>query len=356
MVEDLVPGFYRVELRFGKLPPSGVLATAAPFQQQPLRVRAEYVEAYGSVSWGDDLLLEDTLIQFGRTGVGFAPRDKGEYRAVLLTRVGIDAQVSAKACDGAPDVVVITSRPMSPTGRLDIEIPASEMTVSVTDTFTRMALAGAAVRMTVLSQRIPRPVYEKTVKTDDEGRVVIPAVPPDRSIRLQATLAGYQPGFAQSFSMTKSEKKSVEIQMLPLRGERGRIVSQRPFENAAIFWHSASGVQTEQADVGMDGTFVWARSHAPDETITVVSFSHPLWIARAPQPARREQLQIAFPDGAPVRELEATGEFTLTIGGLPVPMSALRHHLTLRNLQLPKIRDIAETGPIVLQSVVRRVQ
>ncbi|HUP46538.1 MAG TPA: hypothetical protein VM779_13615, partial [Thermoanaerobaculia bacterium] len=126
-------------------------------------------------------------------------------------------------------------------------------------------------------------------------------------------------------------------------------------------WFSPSGTESERAEVAPDGTFVYGGAHGPDETMVVVSLSHPLWVARAPGLERHQTITLRFPP-APVRTFEVSvsgaverenRHIGIVIGGVRVPQPALRQHQFLRgepallrgNGPL-RFRDLAETGPI----------
>lgn len=161
--------------------------------------------------------------------------------------------------------------------------------------------------------------------------------------------------------MTRSEKKVIDVQMLPLRGSRGRIISPIPFDEGKLSWFTAEGRPIEGVDLAPDGTFVYERSHQPGETMVVVSLSHPLWIFRAPAIEPRQTFEIRFPD-VRVREFEVSVLATdprkitligMVVGGMLVPSGSLEHHQRLRESRLHirgsdsiMFRGIAETGPI----------
>jgi hypothetical protein len=162
--------------------------------------------------------------------------------------------------------------------------------------------------------------------------------------------------------MTKSENKKIDVDLVPLGGSEAKVISSRPFLNGTIFWYSSAGVETERADLGADGTFHFEKTHYRDETMTVVSQSHPLWILRAPAVEKATPLQVRFPDNAPQREAEVTirnmpartvMQIGVAIGGLRVPQPALMQHLALRGLP-PLVSPgvtllvpaLAESGPI----------
>lgn len=360
-VEDVIPGMYRAEMRFGNLPPVHAAEEANGGQIRNLHLQAWYLTLYGSLTRGGESLGEDATIQFPAGGVGFASRESPDYHAVLLMPMGPDAQIKVEACDGAPQAVVLSGRPTRGSARFDINIPVNELIINVSDTFTRDPLPGATARVTIMSLRTPRrPVFTRTVTTDDDGRAVLTALP-EREVHIAVSLAGYQKMDVDPFSMTEREEKTFDIQLVPLRGNRGKILSQRPFDNASIIWFSPAGTETERADVGPDGTFVYSSSHENSETMSVISMSHPLWTTRAPATGRRETMEVRFPDASP-REFDVfvdrgdprvTRHIGMLIGGVRVPLPVLREHQRMRR-QPATIRGagpvhftaIAETGPI----------
>jgi hypothetical protein len=371
-VGEVAPGPYRAELRFGKLPPSAVTSMLAPLEQQPILLQASYVTAYGSLRRGGQPLGEDARIEFPGGGIGFVAADSDEYHAVLTRPVGEEAKIDIVTCRGER-TFVLTDRPMMHGARFDIDIPDNVLTVTVVDTFTRMPIGTATVRYAVMSARMPRiPVLTRVLTHADsdaaerasesgEGRFVVKAVPP-REIRLQVSNTGYKTQDVDPFTMTKSDKKDIEVQLVPLGGSQGKIVSQLPFANGAIFWSSAAGVQTERADLAPDGTFFFEQVHYRGETMTVVSLSHPLWITPAPSVERARPLEVAFPDAAPQRAAEvwiaqspdrARTLVGVAIGGMRVPAAACAQHLILGGCP-PVVRGagplvipaLAETGPI----------
>ena len=361
-VEDVIPGFYRAELRFGNLPPVGASAEAAAGEILNLRLHPRYMVLYGSLTRGGEPLGEDTSIRFPGGGVGFLARDDSDYRAALVQPLGVDAQITVAACDGAPLATVLTDRVTRGNARFDISIPANDLTVNVSDTFTREPLPGSTVRVTFMSLRVPRrPVFMRTVMTDDKGRTVLTALP-EREMRILVKHAGYQEMNIDPFSMTEREEKTLDVQLVPLRGNRGKIHSQRPFEAASIIWFSAGGIETETAEVAADGTFVYASSHENSETMSVISTSHPLWTTRSPAIGRRDTMEVRFPDDAPRREFSilierndprAVRHVGLIVGGLRVPLTVLRQHQTMRRLPSAiqgarpvHFGPIAETGGV----------
>lgn len=362
-VEDVAPGFYRAELKFGKLPAVATATTVAALQQGRLSLYPEYMKLYGSVTYGGEPIGEDVTLTFPG-GRGFADAETSEYQAVVLRPIGPDAPITVAACDGTPREIVLNDKPFRRGSRLDVDIPANELTITVNDTFTREPLAGAAIRMDVMTVALPRrpTAASRTLKSgeidDGESRVVVRAVPPDHDVILQVTHPGYQKQTVDPFSLTRSETKEVHIQLVPLRGTPGKIVSQRPFHDAVVVWYAPSGNELERADVAPDGTFVTPAQHGPSETMAVVSTSHPLWVARG-----TKSTTLQFPDAAPIRSFEVTlrgadprltRHIGLAVGGIPIPQPALRQHQTDRSLPpaalrgpgpLP-FRDLAETAPL----------
>jgi hypothetical protein len=173
---------------------------------------------------------------------------------------------------------------------------------------------------------------------------------------------GYKKKEIDPFTMTKSEKKDIDVDLVPLGGSEARVISSRPFANGMIFWFSSAGADMERAELAPDGTFHFEQTHYRDETMTVVSASHPLWILRAPPVEKATPLQVKFPDAAPQRDVEVTinnmpprllTPIGVAIGGWRVPQLALAQHLALRGA-VPLIKGggpllipgLAETGPI----------
>ncbi|MEA2328132.1 MAG: hypothetical protein QOE68_3091 [Thermoanaerobaculia bacterium] len=371
-VDEVPPGMYRAELRFGRLPPVEVMSDVPPLQQRPVQLQAQYFEAYGSLTRGGAPLSEDARIEFPGGGVGFSLRDTGEYRGVVKEGFGTDAKIDIVTCSGKR-AFVLADRGMEVwrRARFDIDIPDNTLTVTVVDTFTQMPLAAAALKYVVMSLRMPRhPVLTRDVAQSDAGdepgkrvagQFVIKGVP-ERELRLTVSCPGYKKKDLDPFSMTNTEKKVIDIDLVPLGGSEAKVLSSRPFAAGTIFWFSSAGVETERADLAPDGTFHFEQTHYRDETMTVVSQSHPLWILRAPAVERATPLQVRFPDNAPQRDAEVViynmpervvTPIGVAIGGLRVPQPALAQHLALRGAApLVKgggpllIAALAESGPI----------
>lgn len=372
-VEEVPPGTYRAELRFGRLPPVDVMADVPPLKQQPIQLQAMYFEAYGSLTRGGEPLREDARIDFPHGGVGFAQGATGEYRAVLLDSFGVDSKIDIVTCSGKRSYM-LTDQGIDVwrRTRFDIDIPDNMLTITVVDTFTTMPLPAAMLKFVVMSLRKPpHPVLTRDVGQSEAGeetgkrvagQFVIREVPPMRDLRITVSCPGYKKKEIDPFSMTKSEKKLIDVDLVPLGGSEAKVISSRPFVNGLIFWFNSAGAETEHVDLAPDGTFHFEQTHYRDETMTVVSASHPLWILRAPPVEKATPLQVRFPDTAPQRDAEVTIFNTpprmvtaigVTIGGLRVPQPALAQHLALRGTA-PIVRGgrpllvpaLAESGPI----------
>jgi hypothetical protein len=361
-IDDLVPGMYRAEMRFGRLPPVSAYRTVRPLQVEQLTVHAMYVEVYGSLTKGGEELGEDATLAFP-SGTGFADASSTEYHAIVrMQPIDKDAAVTVVACDGSPRVIVLTDQPIVSGGRYDIDIPDNELAITVSDTFTREMLAGAVGKMEIMSLSMPRRVVlTKTFTTDEEGRVIAKSIP-ERELRLTVSRSGYQRKIVPPFSLTKNEKRELDVELVPLRGAHARVVSARPFEGAMAYWYSPAGRQTEQADIGPDGTFVYSGDHGPEETLTIVSASHPLWVMQSPRTSHRDTLTLPFPDAVPAASFEVmTAEtdrrvsrfVTVAVGGVRVPLPLVRQHQQMRKQSWTisgggplKLVDILATGPI----------
>lgn len=354
-LDDIPPGTYRAELRFGKLPPAGSEGTALPMQSRDMWISASYLEVDGSITHGGEPLREKVKIEFP-SGDGFAPAETDEYHAVIRGALRPDSQIKVAACDGDPKATVLTDEPLRPKSRFDIDVPANELVIRVTDTFTREALNGAAVKYEVMSLRGAAVVLQGTTIAGTEGSVSMKAVPA-REIRLVVSHPGYQKQTVPLFTMPKRDTKTIDIQLVPLRGNQGRITSDHPFDSGVVVWFSERGRETERADLAPDGTFVYSNWHTPDETMTVVSLSHPLWVLRSPAIDRREAIALQFPK-APLRTFSVavsrdSWPIAVAIGGVRIPPPVLAMHQTLRRDAVlaragkpMQIRDLLATGPI----------
>ena len=358
--DDIVPGFYAAEMRYGKLPPTSNFTNVGPLRSTDLRLFGSYFTAYGRVTRGGEPLGEEATLRF-RGGNGFMPADEDGHIVFLPDGIGPDAQITVAACDGAPKAVILADQPIRPRSRFDLDIPANELAIHVSDTFTQDSLPGALVKLEALSERLPRVVFTNSGTAGGEGNVEWSAVPA-REIHLTVSLAGYETRRIDSFTMPKSGRHDVDVQLVPLRGTRGKIVSERPFESATVIWFSPAGSETERADVAADGTFVYANRHTAEETMAVVSASHPLWVVRAPATEGRETIGLKFPvapavafdvwraDAVPADETRHVG---VVIGGVRVPQPVLAQHQALRR-DPPVLRgsgpqhfrDLLAAGPV----------
>ncbi len=355
--EDVVPGSYRAELRFGRLPPVSKDIEVAPFEQGIAGIFVQYTEIYGSLTYGGEPLGKDATLELPG-GIGFASRESGEYRAVVLEPVSADEKIEVATCDGALRVVVLAGRSAQRGSRFNIDLPANVLAVNVTDTFTTMALAGARVDVAAMSRIAPRPVLRRAMKTEDNGVAELKAAP-ERELHITVSLPGYEKQAVKPFTMPRSGRKIVDVQLMPARGNRGRILSPVPFDTATISWFSPRGILTESVEIAADGEFLFSSPHDAGETMVVVSLSHPLWVRRSPATSRSgartdQPLELPFPD-APARDFdvilrgaapEQAAHAGLVIGGIQVPFAALREHLALREALPLQFRHVMETGPI----------
>ncbi len=363
-VDDVAPGLYRAETRFGNLPPVSAMVTAVALQQRPVRLHAAYTRLYGSLTLGGEPLERDATISFPGDGVGFGPKESDEYHAVLLdqTEIETDTRLDVTTCDNSLRTFVLANERARPFSRFNIDIPDNSIRLNITDTFTQMTLRAATVRYQVMAKRRPgHPVVTRTFTAEDaeHGRFVIKYVP-EREIRLTVSHGGYAKYEVEPFTMSKGEHKVIDVQMMPLRGTRGRVHSPVPFEEGTITWHRPSG-RGETIDLAPDGTFAYESVHEAGEIMTVVSRSHPLWVFRMPAIGPKQSLDLRFPD-APVREFQvmmrnvdprASTPIGIVIGDLVVPSGALWQHQRMRDDEAHirgnrtiTFRDILETGPI----------
>ncbi|HEY6895431.1 MAG TPA: hypothetical protein VI258_14745, partial [Rhodanobacteraceae bacterium] len=350
-IEETPPGTYRAEIRYGKLPPVSDRATLPPLLERPMFLTASYFEANGNLTRGDEPLHDDASIAFPGGGAGFSTRDSGEYHAVLTQPLGVDAKIDVTTCNG-DKAFVLADRPLFRNARFDIDIPGNSLSITLSDTFTRMNVNNADVRVQIMNKTSRFPLLTTTYN----GPAVSLRGLPERQLRIEVTAHGYKTKDLDPFSIGRSEKKELDIQLEPLSGRQGLLVSSHPFQNATIFWFSASGSEIERADVAADGTFSFDADHYRDETMSVVSASHPLWITRPPQAERGRTLEVRFPDSAPVRQAEVSLPHTpprlttvlgIAIGGLRVPQPLLAQHQAMRK----STTVIAGEGPLVIPAL-----
>lgn len=360
--DNIPPGLYRAEMRFGKLPPTLRAAAVTPVRVTDLRLYAHYHPMYGSITHGGEPLGESVSIEFPG-GVGFAPEDSEEYDAVSLEPyLEAETQIKVRACDGSPRAIVLSEALARRGSRVNIDIPANVLEVQVRDTFTTEALRGALVKLEAFALlRPPRVVFTTTREADDHGTMKLSAVPL-REIQLTVSHPGYETRTFNRFTMPKSGTHTVDAQLVPLRGTRGKIESSRAFEKGAVVWYSPTGTQSERAELAPDGTFVYQNWHTAEETMTVISASHPLWVMRAPQVERRQSLNVRFPDApvvafdvwlasaVPAEEERYIG---VAVGGVRIPQPVLAQHQEMR--RNPEVlrgsgpqhfADLLMTGPL----------
>ena len=355
--DDLIAGYYYAVLRYGNLPPIGDARSVAPFAQAGVTIQLRYVQVYGDVTRGGEPLEKGAALTFP-TGTGFAAIGAAAYRGVLTQMVAREGRVDIATCDGLR-AYILTDQPIVGGRRFDIDIPDNELEISFVDTFTREPLA-ATVRYEVMSRARPPRVMVSDTFTAEEGRLRLASVP-ERELRILVTMKGYEKKTIRPFSLTKSERRQLEVEMVPLRGTPSRLVSTMPFRDAVIYWFDKEGIETEHADVEPDGTFYSDAAHARGEMLVVVSRSHPLWASPAPAVRRGEAMTFAFPQ-APSRtvDISVSGGSRLVnypldvaVGTLRVPSAVLAAHLRLRdtwasvnNWTSTRLYDILETAPI----------
>jgi hypothetical protein len=179
---------------------------------------------------------------------------------------------------------------------------------------------------------------------------------PQREMRIQVSAPGYQKKDVERFTMDKRERKTINVQLMPLEGSAGTVVSPASFDSATIYWFTANGEETEHADVASDGTFVFARKHDSSETMVIVSASHPLWAVKSPVMRLGDTIKLPFPPSSRSFEVITKGPsafLTVAMGGVRVPLAAFREHQQLRRNpsttqpgRVLPVNDIAAVGTI----------
>lgn len=364
-IEDVPPGTYRAELKYGHLPANASIVVAPPLHATDVRVISYFEGIYGGVSFGGEPLHKDATIEFVGKGLGFAARDRDDYHGALLRKLETDDIVNVSVCDEPFRAFVLTDRDSLRSSRFDIDIPDNEFTLSITDTFTQMPVPGASVHYTVMSLRVPRrPVLSRTVTPQANSAEPLVKIKylPERQLSIVVSAPGYEKQALEPLSITKSEKRRVDVKMMPIRGgTAGKVISSAQFDRASIYWFSPGGDLIESADIAPDGSFSYTHSHSAGETVAVVSASHPLWVTRSQETARNATMTLQFPN-APRRSFDVVlngGKSTdqryiaLVIGGVRVPTLVFLAHANIRradtfarNGRALIVNDIAQTGPI----------
>lgn len=401
-LNDLAPGFYQAEMRFGNLPPVSGTATVVAHEQRNVYVRADYEQIAGDLTKGGKAIAEPATLTFeGSNGIGASlrllpnwalqpprppragPSDKPDpearrrayenfytviqvgYQAVVKTLPQTDSKIEVMACDGDPRVTILADAVAKPGERFNLVIPDNEIRFRVIDTYTQAVLPGAAIRYTVLSKSEPHtPVLTGVVWTDregpSEGSAKLTSLP-ERKTTFAVSYPGYDRQTVGPFTFKDREERTIEVQMVPARGGRSKIASDAEFVNGAVYWYSADGIQKEVVELHPDGTFFSSGSHSSNEIMAVISESHPLWVRPSPAVDSRRGVEIAFPSMqareidvviADDREDEAH-HVGLVIGGVRVPIAALVQHQSVRrqrSLVRPsvplRLTAIGESGPI----------
>jgi hypothetical protein len=359
-LDDLVPGTYRVQITFGKLPPVTAVVNAPGARQTTLHLRVAFVALSGALTIGGEPAPGDSVLRFPG-GIGFSAGKSGEYQAAVPDRIPLlsaDAQIEIAACDGGSKAIDLVDRPLFRSSTYDIDIPDNELEISVTDTFTHEPIV-ATLKYELMSIVSPfRAALTGSMEASAPPGSARMRFVPLRKMRVSVTAPGYQKQDLAPFTLDKSERKRIDVQLMPVRGDSGKVTSSVPFDSAMVFWFNKAGEETEHADVGADGTFIYSGSHDGSETMAVVSRSHPLWVLRSPAVERGEPLQLRFPDGR-ARTFEITfpagpARFVAVIvGGIRIPMPVFRQHQDLVRLPWTSqpngtltVRELVDTGPI----------
>ncbi|MFZ2492167.1 MAG: carboxypeptidase-like regulatory domain-containing protein [Thermoanaerobaculia bacterium] len=387
-INELAPGFYQAEMRYGLLPPVAGTATVVAQEQKALYVRADYDQLFGTVTRASKPIEASTLAFDGKTGAGATrpllgssfppwlsqarrreadskPQDPAErrkiledryrtfeasYQAVVRSLPQTDSTIEIAACKDDSRVTVLVDRPATRGERFDIVIPDNEIRFRVIDTYTQAPLAGAAIRYTVLSKSEPHTtVLTGTLWTAKEGDPIAVATTgeaigtakiasvPARKTTFAVSYPGYERQTLGPFTIVEGEKRRIEVQMVPLRGGQSRIGSPTAFVNGAVYWYTRDGVQSEVAELAPDGTFFTLGSHDSAETMAVISESHPLWVTHSPRLDGKRAVTVAFPELRP-REFHVVVDdeddsqpryVGLVVGGLRIPQGAFAQHQSL---------------------------
>jgi len=365
--DDLQPGKYVLDVRYGELPDITREIAVAKFAEESMRLPIEYTTLFGKVTIAGKESPAPIKIDFSWSAPPGAMTDAhGEYFAVLAKPLLKDRVIHLRTCDGKTDTQYIVDRDVAPNSRFDIDLPLNKLVVEAVDAKSGAPVAGALVRYGAFrSEEMSSTYYfrlamqnDAPARTGADGKNTVENISPDKTIHVCLEHDDYERTCPDTFKMTSDEAKTLRVPMQSRSAFRGRIIAPQPIAGGQIYWYSSDGQQTEYVPVKEDGTFRFNRQHGPDEVLAFVSVSLPLYVIRQPS---ADPLEITIPP-APVRRFEVAissdslqtdAIVTIAIADLVVPYPAFSQHLALHGSMLDLrnrgpllVPDILETGPI----------
>ena len=368
IVNQVSRGSYFLRLGFANLPPARQRIEIDEVDSEK-SIDLEFDRFFGKVTRGDDPVPTSFRLN-GSTAI--SDPTTGEYFVLAVSRPrGLDVVADRKVrpgtiflnhCTEERFYIFIPEDHPIANSRYDIELPENRIDVKVTDATTGAAISGTTVNVGAL---VPEEEARGTAhfagpvgKTDEEGRLELSDLPPNRSLKICASHEHYLERCAEPFRMGDLRERQINLELEPAAVKRGSV--SPPLVRGQIVWHRPDGTIAEMVRPDEEGRFEFKQPHAPGEIVSVVSTNIPLYVFRYPDLQPDEVFEIRFPE-APVRSLEVTlapevrernGFIGVSIGDLVVPLNVFSWHSAPRGAQVVFIGetvhalDLLATGPI----------
>jgi hypothetical protein len=285
----------------------------------------------------------------------------GRYEALLAEVPSATSLIHVEPCDGSPPYWFVPPTSLADHSVLDIEIPANQVAVRVTDAAAGTPLNAAQVTYRARQGDALLDLGGGTTGAD--GQYVIAPVTPTQALTVCAAAEQFQSVCAEPFPVDASTDRTVELRLPGATARRGRVALAGD-KTGRVIWCSADGRITESVVVQPDGTFSFLRSHDESEVVTYAGRTHPLIALRHPPTAADAVFEIRLPNPMRLRTLtvglsagskEEAAFATIVIGDVVVPASAMDSYLAMRGARRSMrpgmsitIPDIAEWAPLTV--------
>jgi hypothetical protein len=346
------PGVYVAEVHFGELPPARetIEASIGEVSEQTLRIEA--LRVFGRVSHEGKAVKAE--IRFA-TGRAFSD-GTGQYEAFVSTTPGREA-VTVLPCADLGKYVLIPDVPIEVNTAYDIDIPSNRLRIRVIGAGGR-PIESAAVGLVLVESMQGFEFSGGEYRTDADGIVTLEALSPGADLRACTVAPAYLWACSEPLRLGNDEQRDLTLTLRESASTRGKIVGPR-LVGGWVTYVSRDGMITETAPVADDGSFELKRRHLSGEHVVITSGNEPLIAMQSAPTTPDELLELVVPVGRRRTFRVSTSEptpasfFTISIGGLRVPLDSLSAHLARRGLS-PTVQnrgpaivaDILQTGPI----------
>lgn len=221
---------------------------------------------------------------------------------------------------------------------LEIAIPAHSVEVEVVDAENGDALPEADVILAVMKgESESASVVYQLPAIRENGMHSFGELDEGLPFRLCGEFQGYERTCSELYEK-KRGREQLRLEMKPVAKRAGRVKAPG---YSTIFWSLPDGRTTERAEIAGDGSFSYAKDHAPGEIITLVGSSPVIATLMPPvqgeleivaQPVARRSVVVRLADTSP----RANSLIALRLDGLRIPADALMAHQLMRR-QSPMI-------------------